>query len=491
MSNTVDSARRARWEIAAVLLLLLFFAVLQALRVGNVPWENYGSWRQSDTYSIALNYTQYSMNPLRPQFNYDGTSGNYVQLELQIIPYLSAVLFKAFGAASPAVPRIMGLLLFLLSALYVWGIVRRFTGELASVCAVGLYLFMPLSMLYSRAIMPESTALFFYCGGVYYLLRWEREDVTHFMWLSAAFTAVAITQKTPVIFVGILIAAVFFWKYGPACLKTPRLYGYGAAALIFPAAYFAYASHVAVFNFVDGITVKHVFSSKILSIFTAEGIGFFRENLPKGFGWGVLLFACAGFVLCFCRKRRFLCAWAIAFFLECATIVALIRFDYYLVFTLPVAAVLCAVTIDVLSARSRSLALCLSAALLLVTGYQGCRAYWSHARPDMVVQAVGDLIQETAAPEEGIAVMHTDPSYLNAANRRGYRADIKNYADIPQDPEGELHYFAAHGVRWVAVIPGRSPDDPDYLSYLETHFEIAAQNESCVIYDLETDIWND
>ena len=85
--------RRKAIERGAVALLLLLYVLLQAPTLPNAPWEGYDTWRQGDTYSVAVNYAQYSMHPLRPQFNYDGTADIVVQLELQLVPYLSALLF--------------------------------------------------------------------------------------------------------------------------------------------------------------------------------------------------------------------------------------------------------------------------------------------------------------------------------------------------------------------------------------------------------------
>ena len=112
--------------------------LLQLTRIDQAPWENYDSWRQTDTYTIAQNYDDLNMNPLRPQFNYDGPGENYVQLELQIMPYLSALAFRLLGSQPYWVPRLISLLFFMGSALFVFGIGRRlFRGDLPALWAAG------------------------------------------------------------------------------------------------------------------------------------------------------------------------------------------------------------------------------------------------------------------------------------------------------------------------------------------------------------------
>ena len=115
--------RRKAIERGAVALLLLLYVLLQAPTLPNAPWEGYDTWRQGDTYSVAVNYAQYSMHPLRPQFNYDGTADIVVQLELQLVPYLSALLFQLTGP-TPLVPRVLGLACFLGSAAFLYGILQ-------------------------------------------------------------------------------------------------------------------------------------------------------------------------------------------------------------------------------------------------------------------------------------------------------------------------------------------------------------------------------
>ncbi|MFQ9411412.1 MAG: hypothetical protein ACLR1T_10655 [Evtepia gabavorous] len=88
-THAAQPDRRPLWEALILAALLALFLAIQLPKLDSVPWDQYESWRQSDTYSIAVNYVQYGMDLLHPQLNYDGVSENYAQLELQIVPYLS------------------------------------------------------------------------------------------------------------------------------------------------------------------------------------------------------------------------------------------------------------------------------------------------------------------------------------------------------------------------------------------------------------------
>ena len=486
MKQTIPSIpKRKAIERGTVALLLLLYLLLQAPTLQNAPWEGYDTWRQGDTYSVAVNYTQYNMNPLRPQFNYDGSADIFVQLELQIVPYLSALLFQLTGGPTPLVPRVLGLLCFLGSAAFLYGILRRFVHFLPALGGLLVYLLLPICLLYSRAIMPESCALLFYCGGVYFLLRWFQDDHRPSIYLSALFTALGIIEKTPVLFVGILVLAVFWWKLGKGCFKAKEFYGYGLLSLGLPLLYYTYASSVATISFVDGIATKHIFSREILGLFTREGLAFFWNELPLFFGWGVLLAGAAGFCLAIYKKTHFLTVWALAFALEWATIVVVIKFGYYLIFMAPPLATLCALLFQSLFAQRKALALACAALVVVWTAYTGLPRWHQLTQVNQDIQAVGDLIQFTTRKEAVLAVAWADPVYLNAANRHGYRVLLPE-GGCP-DPAASLQALRDQGVDYFLVIgPGIPQDDGRYLEYLNQHCPVAVETEHglCTLYEM-------
>ena len=126
-------------------------------------------------------------------------------------------------------------------------------------------------------------------------------------------------------------------------------------------------------------------------------------------------------------------------------------------------------------------------AAVAVTTVQGNLALWPQTQADPVIAEVGQFIQENTQPDEGIAIGVNNPSYLNAANRRGYRANIAYYDYIPTGPEAEVTYFIEHGVRWFVVVQGWVYNDEDgaYRTYLREQFPVAATGTNCVIYDLQ------
>ncbi len=473
-------------ELLCLLVLLAVFLSFELPRFADAPWSYYESWRQSDTYSIAVNYVQYGMHPLQPQLNYDGVSGNFAQLELQIIPYLSALVFQATGCVTPVVPRLLSLLFFLGSALFLYLLMKRISGLFPALAGLGIYLFMPLSLLTARAIQPESCALFFYCGGVFFLWKFQQTVRPRFLWLASGMTAVAIMEKTPVIFVGFLFLYALITVLGKRCLRSPLFYSCGAVTLLPPLALILYTSQHSTFRFVDGIASKHIFSEEIFSFFTAKSLRFFYHAFTTYFGWAAIIFTALGFFIALKQGHRFYVVWAVAFALECVTIVAVIQFTYYLVFLLPICAALISVAVQVIGKWKVPLALCACGAALLLT-VQGSRNLWWVTGVDQGIDAAGQFIAAHTQAQDGVAMGVINPAYFNAANRRGYRANIMYYEEIPTGAEEELTYLISHDVKWFVVIDGAIYNDPDgtYLTYLREHFPLAATGTNCEIYDLQ------
>lgn len=228
-THAAQPDRRPLWEALILAALLALFLAIQLPKLDSVPWDQYESWRQSDTYSIAVNYVQYGMDLLHPQLNYDGVSENYAQLELQIVPYLSALVFQLTGTMTPVVPRLLCMLFFLGSAWFLYRLMRGISGRWPALVGLGIYLFLPLSMMTAHVIQPEACALFFYCGGVWLLWRFQQTRRLAFLWGASAMTAVAIMEKTPVAFVGLVFLYVLFSLGGLACLRSPVFYGCGCS----------------------------------------------------------------------------------------------------------------------------------------------------------------------------------------------------------------------------------------------------------------------
>ena len=162
------------WGIG--LFAIVLFAVVLRLKGIHDPILDHPAWRQGDTASIARNFARLQFNLLYPQTNYDGPPPNYVELELQIVPFLAAMLYKVFG-----VHEIFGRLItlaFSAGTVAVVGLFGRwlFGSTIAGLTAAFFYAIFPGSIYYGRTFTPDTTMVFFLTAALYVITRLLVED---------------------------------------------------------------------------------------------------------------------------------------------------------------------------------------------------------------------------------------------------------------------------------------------------------------------------
>jgi hypothetical protein len=109
---------------------------------------------------------------LYPQADYDGPPPNYVELELQIVPFLAACAYKLVGIHE-GIGRLISVA-FGLGTIVVTGAFARwlFRSNVAGLAAAALYAALPGAIYYSRTFMPDTTMVFFFTAATYACCRW-------------------------------------------------------------------------------------------------------------------------------------------------------------------------------------------------------------------------------------------------------------------------------------------------------------------------------
>jgi hypothetical protein len=80
-----------RWWWVAVVVCCAVGLVLRLHGI-HAPLLDHPGWRQGDTAAIARNFALIRYNIFFPQVEYNGAPPNYVELELQIVPFLAATI---------------------------------------------------------------------------------------------------------------------------------------------------------------------------------------------------------------------------------------------------------------------------------------------------------------------------------------------------------------------------------------------------------------
>src|SRR5579863_4322056 len=353
---------RAGLVLGAILLLAL------ALRLYGIhnPILDHPGWRQGDEAAIARNFALLQNDIAAPQTDYDGPPPNYVELELQIVPFAAAQLYRAFGVHETFARAIVVAFSLGTVALLFWFGYELF-GVRGGLLAALVYAIAPGAVYYGRTITPDTDMIFFLTGALLFWWRWcVRERIADLVW-AIALAAVAWLAKPPALLAIAPIVALAWAARGPRAFARWQLYALLAISLIPFFWYFHHVRAIAEWHWAEGITGKHVLpqlaaelthpAALLAGVQSALALMRMLSSTilgPTLFGLTLL----AGFVQPRDERaalRRWLFAsWAVALLAYTLVVVNVERVDYYLMPWLPFAALLVAGAIGTLMDRSTS-----------------------------------------------------------------------------------------------------------------------------------------
>ncbi len=176
--------------------------------------ENPHSWRQLDTLFYAYDFYKNGIDLFAPSVSW---MGNYKTVVLEF-PILAVILSFTFYLPGDEIVwmRVICFLMFLLSALYFYKLVKLFnTGTLASFSAI-VYLLIPLSVYYSRALIIDFAVMLCSIAMIYYYVRAADEDSVKFIIIGSLFAVIGCLMKVPYMFVGYIATGLY-------CISNKRL----------------------------------------------------------------------------------------------------------------------------------------------------------------------------------------------------------------------------------------------------------------------------
>jgi 4-amino-4-deoxy-L-arabinose transferase-like glycosyltransferase len=406
------------------------------------PIFDHPGWRQGDTAAIARNFAQLQYNIFFPQTDYNGPPPNYVELELQIVPFLAATLYKIFG-----VHEIFGRLISLafgIATIPVIAVFGRwlFRSDVAAIAAAAAFAVLPGAWYYSHTFMPDTAMVFFTTCALFACARWIVEDEARSWrgwWPAALLLMLAFLAKPVAVTAAIPVVACAVARLGwRGAVTRPQLWALFAVAFIPLAVYDHIVSSHAEWHWASGITKLHVIPSLLSAMtsphaFVQKAISFAHALKmlattmvgPVGFALAI-----AGFCVPLrSRSNALLWGWLGGGLLYAYVVVTVERVDYYLYLLLPLAALaigrLCAFAFERWgAARERRTTLAGLAAVAwivaAVVGEHEIEPYYQWNRTNYV-QA--KQLDATLAPGTLVVMGHYDPSILYTINRKGWEED--------------------------------------------------------------------
>ncbi len=431
------------WILGVVTLLGLVLR-LQGI---HSPILDHPAWRQGDTASIARNFAVLQYNILFPQTNYNGPPPNYVELELQIVPFLAATLYKIFS-----VHAIFGRLIsiaFSLGTVAVTGLFARwlFTSSVAGIIAAFFYAIFPGSVYYGRTFMPDTTMVFFLTAALYVTVRLIVEDEIFSQRSLARATALltfAYLAK-PVAVAGIVPVIAALWERirNGRTMRPTAIAVLLVVPLLILYLYDARVSEHAEWHWASGITKLHVLPS-LIAAFTSPSasvaklhaffdvLGMLRVTMLGTIAFVLTILSFISLPWIQARSRVVLWGWLIGGLAYTYVVVTVERVDYYMYLLLPLCALAIGGTLaafvertlraDAAPATRYALASLVPVAALAsaVDAHAAVRPYYAYNK--QVYRNATFL--DRSLPRNAIIVMgHYGPDVQYYINRYGWEED--------------------------------------------------------------------
>ncbi|MDP9111314.1 MAG: glycosyltransferase family 39 protein, partial [Candidatus Eremiobacteraeota bacterium] len=422
---------------------------------------------QGDESAIARNFATLQYNPLYPQADYNGPPPNYVELELQIVPFVAATLYKVFG-----VHEIFGRLIsiaFSLGSVALLAYFARwlFFDSIAGLLAALLFAIMPGSLYYGRTFTPDTTMVFFLVAALYAGTRYFVEDEALSMrglWIVIALLTTALLAKpvAVVALIPLLLIALSRLRSGRTARPLSMILAF-AVPLFVLIGYDRFESGIAEWQWASGITTLHVIPGMKAAFsngtsfwlkwdYFKQIVGMLSATMLGPVCTALLVLGFAFFPRS--RSRELLWGWLTGAVLYFYIVVTVERVDYYMYLILPLAAlvgaaflarILHAVRESTVQNSLKYAGAALGVLVLLFTIYQNraeVRPYYTYSK---AVYRNAITLDETLAPGALIVMGHYDPSVLYYINRKGWEEDP--YLWTPFDEQSAIRkgsrYFVA------------------------------------------------
>ncbi|HEX7517377.1 MAG TPA: glycosyltransferase family 39 protein [Chthoniobacterales bacterium] len=207
---------RSKWTLIIIVLIAVVVRLIEIEQTFIDPW----SWRQSDVAAIARNFLENGFHFNRPQIDWAGNAQGYVGTEFPILPFVAALCYRITGVQE-WVGRIQGVIFFAVALPFFFLLVRRISGEVAALWATFFYSFAPLSIVASRAFMPDVPSLSLALAGMYFFLVWLERNNRRALIGSALLISLSFLIKLPAAVIGAPLLYLAVAAVG-ACPESDR-----------------------------------------------------------------------------------------------------------------------------------------------------------------------------------------------------------------------------------------------------------------------------
>ncbi|MFM1919386.1 MAG: hypothetical protein RLZZ303_1020 [Candidatus Hydrogenedentota bacterium] len=466
--GATDGARI--WQrIVLIGLILAVGLTLRIYRV-NYPPADYHCWRQTQTLMIAHSYAERDMNLLHPRVYWRNTVDEPLETEgivggteLQVTPWLTALLYKVLGTA-PWVDRVVPIFFSLAGVVFFFLLLERFAGLAAAGIGAFLLSVSPMYLFFGRVHMPEAFALAVSFMTLYWFDRWLETRGWRDFALALAACVLTLLGKPTMALIALPMLYLVLLRHGWRFVLEWRFYLFGGVTLLFFVAFNLYTFRVLpdvsqLLFYAPGLTNRAV-------LFTAA----FYQDMARSIwtmavGWPLLLLALPGLLLPTSLRASFPHAWALGVLAYFALAAGGNQInDYYQIVLAPPAAFLAGAGLARWAWRGP--AKVVVAAVVLWAGYTSVTLalpMYQHA-PGQNYFAAGEWIRENTPEDALVLSASPNPATLYFADRTGWTCWMEAKGSIEFNAE-TIARARQLGASVVVVPDGDKLDDAYYPLY--------------------------
>lgn len=183
-------------------LLIILFAGALAVRLYNVesPPLDFHEVRQYHSFLIARSFYYSSLDSVPEQEKKTALVARPPLLEPPVIEYTTSLLYRIFGGELMVIPRLMSILFWLISAVFLYLLARDSLSPDSAILAVSYYLFLPYGVWASRSFQPDPLMMLLFLAASYRVFKYYRQPSAGNLIITSVLGAAAAFIKPVVLF---------------------------------------------------------------------------------------------------------------------------------------------------------------------------------------------------------------------------------------------------------------------------------------------------
>jgi 4-amino-4-deoxy-L-arabinose transferase-like glycosyltransferase len=480
---------------AVVLIVLL--ATLVRFWHFSAPYTSQHWIKQLQIAPIAKNFYLHGYNILWPQTDYSADKPAYIEIEFQLVTFLTALLYNVFGIHE-WVGRLVTIGFSVGSMILLYRLMLAELGPRPAILGLLFFAFAPSNWYFSRCLMSEPAMIFFSIATLYTFRAWLETQKTSLLALTIVVGALCFLVKLPAVLLFCPLLFLAYRRFGWGLFRRPALYLCAFLSLAPAVAYYLFARYaIGEHYFTVGVGFGGGMWFSVHDFLRPGNYSLMLQRLSKDHltAVGLTLLPLGAFAAPEEGRPRWnlFHAWLVGVLVYLVVVSGgNIRQNYYQLPLIPAAAGLIGLVWHRLAQAEafRRCAVPVLASAFLILATWGVQPMFKEYRP--IRQAAAEL---KALDPSGLPVIILPPGYgcLYYFDRPGWCARESLGRPLstvrPDDIPGPLYIESrrGRGAHWAVYFDVQAQEArPDLKAYLSANYAAPIVNKDYIIYDLTT-----